>query len=132
MNAIGVSKMMSALWVRKTAELEGDNFSTIWFSPGFTYGTQGLKTAPRLRRWFLENIGFKLFALLGRAQNPQDGGRKYADCLEGKIGQNGNVIGAPEGQGLGKLVDQIPMNKAFRNTALRDEFWAIANEVYSW
>jgi len=132
MNAIGVSKLLSALWSLKLAELEGDNFSSIWFSPGFTYGTQGLKTAPKIRRWLMENIGFKLFALMGRAQSPRDGARKYADVIEGKIGRNGDVLGAPEGQGLGELVDQIPMNSAFNSGALRDEFWAIANEVYAW
>jgi len=132
MNAIGVSKLLAALWSLKLAELEGDNFSTIWFSPGFTYGTQGLKTAPKIRRWFMENIGFKLFALMGRAQSPRDGARKYADVIEGKIGQNGDVIGAPEGKGLGEFVDQTPMNSAFSDGALRDEFWAIANEVYAW
>ena len=38
----------------------------------------------------------------------------------------------PEGQGLGQLVSQVPMNPAFSNKALQDEFWAVANEVYPW
>ena len=80
----------------------------------------------------MPNIGFKLFALLGRAQSPRDGARKYADSIEGKIGQNGDVIGAPEGTALGELVDQLPMNSALTNEALKEEFWAIANEVHAW
>lgn len=132
MNAIGVSKLLSALWVLKLAKLEGDHFSVIWFSPGLTYGTQGLNSASPLRRWVMQNIAFRLMKLLGRAQSPRDGARKYADCMAGTIGQNGDVIGAPSGTALGELVDQIPMNRAFSNTALQDEFWAIANEVCAW
>ena len=132
MNAIGVSKLLSALWVLKLAELEGDNLSVIWFSPGLTYGTQGLNGTSWLKRWFAQNIVFGVMRLLGRAQSPRDGARKYADCIAGIIGQNGDVIGAPEGTALGQLVDQIPMNRAFSNTALRDEFWAIANEICAW
>ena len=132
MNAIGVSKLLSALWVLKLAELEGDNLSVIWFSPGLTYGTQGLNGTSWLKRWFAQNIVFGVMRLLGRAQSPRDGARKYADCIAGIIGQNGDVIGAPEGRALGQLVDQIPMNRAFRNMALRDEFWAIANEICPW
>lgn len=132
MNAIGVSKLLAALWVRKLASLEEGNLEVIWFSPGLTYGTQGLEKAPKVRRWVSENILFKIMRLAGRAQGPRDGARKYADVIGGKIGRNGDVIGAPEGKGLGMLVDQIPMNDAFTKTALRDEFWAIANEVYSW
>lgn len=80
----------------------------------------------------MENIEFKLFALLGRAQSQEAGGRKYVDCLIGKIGQNGDLIGAPEGQGLGELVDQTPMNGTFSDKVLQDEFWKITNEVYHW
>ena len=132
MNAIGVSKLLSALWVLKLAELERDNLSVIWFSPGLTYGTQGLNGTSPLRRWFMQNIGFNIMRLLGKAQSPRNGARKYADCIAGIIGQNGDVIGAPEGTALGKLVDQIPMNRAFSNKALRDEFWTITNEIYPW
>ena len=132
MNAIGVSKFMLALWVQKMAAQEDNDFSTMWFSPGFTYGTKGLDTLPNPRRWIMKNIGFKVFALLGKAQSSRDGARKYANVLEGKIGKNGEVIGAPEGQGIGELMDQIPMNAALSNADLLDEFWAIANEVYAW
>ena len=133
MNGLGVSKFLSALWTLKLAKLEGHGLSVIWFSPGLTAGTQGLSgMSSPLQRWFMENIGFPLMKLLGRAQGAREGARKYADCIGEKIGQNGDVIGAPKGVALGKLVDQIPMNPAFSNTALQDEFWAIANEVCAW
>lgn len=132
MNAIGVSKLLLALWIQKLAEIEGSNLSVIWFSPGFTYGTQGLKGTPWLQRWFMENVAFGVMRLLGKAQSPRDGARKYADCIAGAIGQNGDVIGAPEGSALGALVDQTPMNRAFNDVALQNEFWDIANEVCAW
>ena len=132
MNAIGTSKLMSGLLVKKLAELEGDNFSTIWFSPGLTYGTQGLKNLSRVRRWVSENVLFTLMKITGRAQGPRDGARKYADVIEGKIGRNGDIIGAPEGKGIGTLTDQVPMNRAFSDSALIEELWDIVNEVVAW
>lgn len=129
MNAIGVSKLVGALWTSKLAQLLPERTSILWFSPGLTYGTQGLSGAPALRRFFLEKIGFKLMAALGLAQSPQDGARKYADCLIGKVGNNGDVIGAPEGKALGVLTDQTPMNPAFSNDDFRDEVWRILVEL---
>ncbi len=129
MNAIGVSKLMSAVWCRKMAEIEGEDFSTVWFTPGLTYGTDGLAAKPPLQRWFLENVMFGMMRLLGKAQSPRDGARKYADCLQAKIGANGDLIGAPQGKALGKLVDQTPMNSAFSDAPLREEFWALLQEV---
>ncbi|MCP4100786.1 MAG: hypothetical protein GY750_05080, partial [Lentisphaerae bacterium] len=43
--------------------------------------------------------------------------------------KNGDLIGAPEGKALGKLVDQKPMNSALTNHQFRDVFWEITNEV---
>ena len=132
MNAIGVSKLLLALWVRKLADIGGSNLSAIWFSPGLTSGTQGLKGTSWLKCWFAENVAFGVMRLLGKAQSPRDGARKYVACIAGTIGKNGDVIGAPEETALGALVDQIPMNRAFSDMALRDEFWEIANEVCVW
>ena len=132
MNAIGTSKLLSALLVQQLAETVGDDMDVIWFSPGLTYGTQGLQGQSAVRRWVAENVLFNMMRVMGRAQSPADGARKYADAIEGKIGHNGDVIGAPEGKGLGDLVDQKPMNTALTDAALQNEFWAIANEVKAW
>lgn len=130
MNAIGASKFMGALWTRKLAELEGPNMSVVWFSPGLTYGTAGLAAKPPVQRWFLEKVVFGVMRLLGKAQSPRDGARKYADAIEGKVGQSGDVIGAPEGGALGKLTDQLPMNPDLQDPALREAFWGVLEEVY--
>lgn len=129
MNAIGVSKLVGALWTSKVATVLPPRSSILWFSPGLTYGTQGLSGAPAARRFFLEKVGFKIMAALGLAQSPQDGARKYADCLIGKVGDNGDVIGAPEGKALGVLTDQVPMNSALSNVEFRDEVWRILVEL---
>ena len=47
------------------------------------------------------------------------------DCLAGKYGQSGDLIGAPEGKALGKLVDQKPMNSGLTNFQLIEAFWDI-------
>ena len=130
MNAIGASKFMGALWTTKLAELEAANMSVVWFSPGLTYGTAGLSAKPPVQRWFLEKVVFGMMRLLGKAQSPRDGARKYADAIEGKVGANGDVIGAPEGTALGKLTDQRPMNPDLEKPALREAFWSVLEEVY--
>ena len=128
-NAVGVSKFLGAIWVLKVAELEADAMSVIWFTPGLTYGTQGLDELPPVKRWVIKNVAFGLMRLLGKAQSPEDGARKFLDCLTSKIGVNGDLLGSPEGKTLGALVDQTPMNEAFSNLALREEFWAVLEEI---
>jgi NAD(P)-dependent dehydrogenase (short-subunit alcohol dehydrogenase family) len=128
MNAIGVSKLVGALWVRKLAASRAD-LDVLWFSPGLTAGTAGLKAAPPLRRWILENLGFPLMQLLGKAQSPRAGARKYADALLGRVGRRGDVLGAPEGKALGPIVDQAPMNPALTDDELADTVWRLAEEA---
>jgi len=129
MNAIGVSKLLGALWTDRIAREYGAQFSALWFSPGLTAGTRGLQSAPKVRRWFLEHIGFPIAELLGLAQSPRAGGRKYADALVGRIGHNGDIIGAPQGKALGKLTDQRPMNDDFGDAALEDALWAVLEDL---
>lgn len=130
MNAIGVSKFCGALWTKKMAEVFKDEHETIWFSPGLTSGSDGLKTLPPFKRWFMNNVLFTFMALAGKSQTPQKGGQKFAECLIGKIGNNGNLIGAPEGKSIGKFTEQTSMNSALSNQALIDEFWKILEELF--
>ena len=124
-NALGVSKFMSALLVQKLALLDPER-EHVWFSPGLTGDTNGLNALPGFQRFVLGRIGFPLMQLLGFAQNPRKAAQKYVDCLSGKYGQNGDLLGAPEGKALGKIVDQKPMNSALTNHQFRDAFWEIA------
>tara|TARA_Y100000385_G_C13107232_1_gene648907 strand:- start:2859 stop:3410 length:552 start_codon:yes stop_codon:yes gene_type:complete len=120
MNAIGVSKLCGALWTSKISKLEADNMNIVWFSSGLTSGSAGLKTLPLLQRWFMNTIIFGIFRLMGRAQTPSEGGRKFADCLEGKIGANGDLIGAPQGKSIRNFTDQTPMNPHFSDKGLSE------------
>ncbi len=129
MNAIGVSKLISALWVRKVSKLMADKMEIVWFSPGLTYGTSGTSGLPPTMNWFVQKVVFGAMGLLGKAQNPQQGASKFADCIEGKIGKNGDLIASPQGKSIGDLVDQGPMNPAFDDDKLHAEFWAILEEV---
>ncbi len=128
MDAIGVSKLVGALWTRALRRRLPDA-EVVWFSPGLTYGTQGLAKAPPLRRIVLERVGFPIMAALGLAQSPAQGGRKYADCLLGTVGRDGDIIGAPEGKALGPLTDQTPMHEAFEDDALAETVWSVAESV---
>ncbi len=124
-DALGVSKFMSALLLQKLALLD-PNREYVWFSPGLTAGTNGLINVPNPKRFIMEKIGFPMMTLLGFAQSPSQAARKFTDCLNGDFKKIGHLIGAPEGKALGKLVDQKPMNSGLTNHQFRDAFWDLA------
>ncbi len=130
MNGIGVSKFLSALLIRKLAEQRVHGIEALWFSPGLTYGTQGLRNQPPVKRWIMEKLVFGILGLLGLAQSPRSGAKKYFDSLIGKIGKSGEVLGAPEGKALGKISDQLPMNKGLSDHRLIDAFWNFLQGIY--
>lgn len=127
-NALGVSKFMAGLLVQELAEKDQSN-DYIWFSPGLTAGTKGLANVNPVKRFVMEKIGFPMIKLFGLAQGPVQAARKYADCLDGKYGTSGSLIGAPEGKTIGKLVDQKPMNSGLTNHAFRTAFWEVSTSV---
>lgn len=129
MNAMGVSKFASALWAQQAHVHYRGHLDVLWFSPGFTAGTRGLAGIGRFKQFVFENFGFPVMVLLGRAQTAARGGRKNADCLQGKLGVGGDIIGAPEGTALGNLVDQRPMNPGLTNPALRAELWRLFEQL---
>lgn len=124
LDAIGCSKFMSGLLVQQLAENDQER-AYVWFSPGLTSGTNGLRDVPQPKRFFFEHVGFPLMNLLGIAQSPRQAARKYVDCLDGKYGKSGDLLGAPEGRALGKIVDQKPMNAGLTNYQFRQAFWNI-------
>ena len=129
MNAIGVSKLASALIVEKMAKLNDRN-EYLWFSPGLTHGTNGLAEMPAIKRFVMEKVMFGISGLLGFSQSPKQGAKKYVDALVGKIGSNGDVLGAPEGKVLGKISNQKPMNSSLTNESIINEFWSVLQSVY--
>lgn len=129
MNALGSSKLIAALWSQVLGDYAGEAFSSIWFSPGFIYGTGGTNGLPKWQDWFAQNVVFKLMAKMGMAQSPKEAGEKLAQCLLGHVGHNGDILGAPEGKTIGALTDQKPMNSAFTNKALQARVWTIFNDI---
>ena len=128
LDALGYAKFMSGLLVQKLAELD-DEKTYVWFSPGLTSGTKGLRNVPNPKRFIFEKIGFPLMNLFGVAQNPKKAAQKFVDCLDGKYGESGDLLGAPEGKALGNIVDQKPMNSGLTNYQFRQAFWEIVNKV---
>ena len=98
-------------------------------SPGLTAGTGGLQGVGATKQWIFEHIAFPMMVLFGKAQSAENGARKFADCLIGKLGKNGELLGAPEGKALGKLQDQKPMNPALTDPVLIRAFWNILEEA---
>ncbi len=118
MNAIGVSKLVSAQMVDYLSHHQSQH-NFVWFSPGLTSGTNGLAALPPLKRWLMEKVAFGMKNVLGLAQSPSKGARKYADALMGKVGQNGSVLGAPEGKALGQITDQKRMKDQITRSDLQ-------------
>lgn len=127
-DALGTSKFMSALLIQELAEKDSKH-DYVWFSPGLTAGTNGLINVSPAKRFMFENIGFPMMKLFGMAQGPKEAAKKYVASLDGKYGNSGDVIGAPEGKTIGTLVDQKPMNTGLTNHAFRKAFLQIANEA---
>lgn len=127
-NALGISKFMSALLVQKLAAIDREK-TYVWFSPGLTAGTNGLRNVSQPKRFIMEKIGFPIMKLFGLAQSPEKAAGKFTDCLVGIYGKSGDVLGAPEGKTLGKLVDQKPMNNGLTNLQFINAFWDIIEET---
>ncbi len=128
LDALGYAKFMSGLLVQQLAEQDKTK-TYVWFSPGLTSGTKGLRDVPNPKRFMFEKIGFPLMNLFGIAQSPKQAAQKYVNCLDGKYGESGDLLGAPEGKTLGKIVDQKPMNAGLTNYQFRQAFWEIVTEV---
>ena len=124
LDALGYAKFMSGLLVQQLAELDHER-TYVWFSPGLTSGTNGLRDVPNPKRFLFERIGFPLMNLFGMAQSPKQAAKKFVDCLDGKHGKSGDLLGAPEGKALGEIVDQKPMNAGLTNYQFRQAFWQI-------
>lgn len=128
-NALAVSKFMSGLLVQKLAQID-KHHEYVWFSPGLTGGTKGLKDVPQPKRFVMEKIGFPMMQLLGIAQGPRKAAAKYVEGLKGTYGNSGDLIGAPEGKAIGALVDQKPMNEGLTNHNFREVFWNVVTENF--
>ena len=128
LDAIGISKFALALLVQKLAELNGSR-SYVWFSPGLTGGTKGLDALKNPKKFVMKYIGFPIMQAIGMAQGPRQAAEKYVRALNAEIGTSGDLIGAPEGKALGKLVDQKPMNSSLTNHQLIEGFWDFIKEV---
>ena len=124
-DALGNSKFISALLVKELAEKFPEH-EYVWFSPGLTAGTKGLRGVAPVKRFMMERIGFPMMQLFGLAQGPVQAAHKFTDSLDGKHGRSGDLIGAPEGKTIGALVDQTPMNTGFTNHAFRKAVYDIA------
>jgi len=130
MYPMGVSKLSSALLVQKLAQRD-DGRTYVWFSPGLTHGTKGFAKGPALKRFFIEKVMLKITRLLGMSQSTDKGGQRCADCLLGKVGSNGDILGTPKGKLLGVATDQKPFNPTFTQQPLIDEFWAILQSIHA-
>ncbi|MEM6930297.1 MAG: SDR family oxidoreductase [Myxococcota bacterium] len=121
-DALGVAKLCAALWAQHLAR-HTDDLEVVWFTPGLIGGTRGTAGLPALQEFIVQRIAFPLFVALGRAQWPATAAAKCVDCLAGRVGRHGDLLGAPEGAALGPLTDQKPMNPHFTDPRMQRAVW---------
>ena len=98
-------------------------------APSFSGYLRGPSTGDRRNeggQFLFQRIGFPIMVALGKAQWPAQAAAKVLDALAGRVGGNGDLIGAPEGTALGPLTDQKPMQTLFTDERFQDAMWRTA------
>ena len=121
-DALGAAKFCAALWVRHLAT-HSKELEVVWFSPGLIGGTGGTRGMPAWKEALFQRVAFPMMVALGKAQWPDAAAAKCVDCLAGRIGRHGDLLGAPEGTALGPLTDQGPMHERFADSAFQQAVW---------
>jgi len=125
-DALGVAKLCAGLWALQAAEaFDATELSVLSFTPGLIGGTGGTAGMPAWKEALFQRVAFPLMVALGRAQWPAAAAAKCVDALSGRVGQHGDVLGAPEGKTLGPITDQVPMQPAFGDPAFRTSVWRL-------
>jgi NAD(P)-dependent dehydrogenase (short-subunit alcohol dehydrogenase family) len=122
-DALGVAKLAAALWAQRLSRMVDGEFEVLWFTPGLIGGTGGTAGMPKYKEFIFQRIAFPILVALGKAQWPAAAAAKCTDFLAGRVGQHGDLSGAPEGQALGPLSDQKPMSPHFTDLAMQDVLW---------
>lgn len=123
-NALGVAKLCAALWSQALARRCAD-WDVVWFTPGLIGGTGGTAGMPAWQEFVFQRLAFPVLVALGKAQWPDAAAAKCVDCLAGRVGAHGDLLGAPEGTALGPITDQKPMQSLFGDEAFQDAVWAL-------
>jgi NAD(P)-dependent dehydrogenase (short-subunit alcohol dehydrogenase family) len=122
-DALGVAKLGAALWARRLARDAEGELDVVWFSPGLIGGTGGTAGMPAWKEFLFQRVAFPVLVALGKAQWPQAAAAKCVDCLAGRVGRHGDLLGAPAGTALGPLTEQAPMSPLFTDRAMQDAMW---------
>ncbi len=124
-DALGVAKFCAALWSQRLARVTAGKLEVVWFTPGLIAGTGGTTGMPAWKEVLFQRVAFPILVALGRAQWPEAAAARCVDCLAGRVGRHGSLLGAPEGTALGPLTDQTPMHPRFTDTAFQDAVWEV-------
>ncbi|MBX2796737.1 MAG: SDR family NAD(P)-dependent oxidoreductase [Myxococcales bacterium] len=122
-DALGVAKLCAALWAQHLAKRVQGSLEVVWFSPGLIGGTGGTAGMPAWKELLFQRVAFPILVALGKAQWPESAAEKCVDCLAGRVGRHGDLLGAPEGTALGPLTDQRPMNRRFTDEDFQRVLW---------
>lgn len=122
-DALGAAKFCAALWVKHLARHTHGAFEVVWFTPGLIGGTGGTRGLPAWKELVFQRVAFPLLVMLGKAQWPAAAAAKCVDCLAGRVGDHGELIGAPEGTALGPLTEQTAMHPLFTDERFQQALW---------
>lgn len=123
MDALGTAKFCAALWVKHLARHTQNALEVVWFTPGLIGGTGGTRGLPAWKEFLFQRVAFPLLVTLGKAQWPTSAAAKCVDCLAGRVGSHGELIGAPEGTALGPLTEQTAMHPLFTDERFQRALW---------
>jgi NAD(P)-dependent dehydrogenase (short-subunit alcohol dehydrogenase family) len=113
----GSIKYMGALWMSSLARKhKGIRFVTM--SPGATYGTEGMKHIPLLKRMVF-TLMFKMLALFGNSHGVEKGAKRYVDGLLDESFKSGFFYGSKSGT-AGPLADQATLFSDLSNERFQD------------
>jgi len=128
-NALGVSKLCAALWAQHLAGLVEGEMEVVWFTPGFIAGTNGTAGMPKWKEFIFQRIAFPIMVAIGKAQWPKAAAAKCIDCLAGRVGVHGDLLGAPQGKPIGPLTDQKPMQHLFTDKNFQRALWTACEQA---
>ena len=124
-DALGVAKLCAALWSQRLAQEAEGLLDVVWFTPGLIGGTGGTAGMPAWKEFLFQRVAFPLMVMFGKAQWPEAAAAKCVDCIAGRVGVHGDLLGAPEGTALGSLTDQKPMSEHFVDAQFQAAIWQL-------
>lgn len=116
----GQVKYVGTMWMASLAR-RYPNIKFVSVSPGFTYGTNALKSAPKPMQLVFKYIMIPVFKLIKGTHNVTSGAQRYVDVVLGDAYESGKFYASPGKSVTGSLVDQAVLYPTFSDQSVQDK-----------